>query len=73
MVIRHSTVRTAPLKAFLNDRDVVEGTASAPATAGHVGLWVPATGEAYFDELAIDVVPAASPALAVLPILRPGS
>lgn len=54
------------LRASCNGRDVVDVSTAGGATPGQVGLWVPATGEAYFDELAIDVLPAAGPALAVL-------
>jgi len=62
----HGTV----LRASCNDRDRVEVSGAPPAAPGQVGLWVPATGEAYFDELAIDVLPGPSSTLAVIPMLR---
>ncbi len=67
-------VRGDRIRVSCNDRDPIEtSSARSMAPPGHVGLWVPATGEAYFDELTIDVLPPASSTLAVVPILRKSS
>jgi hypothetical protein len=41
--------------ATCNGRDAVDVTDAAPSS-GSVGLWVPASGEAYFDDLSIDML-----------------
>jgi hypothetical protein len=48
---------------------VVEVVDHTPAIAGGVGLWAPAASEAYFDELAVDVLPASAQALEILPLV----
>ena len=62
-------VRGDRLRAICNGRDIVETEHHAAAIAGSVGLGVPAKTEAYFDELAVDILPASAQALEVLPIL----
>lgn len=44
----------------------------APAVAGGVGLWSPAAGVAYFDELTVDPLPASAQAFELLPLLGRG-
>ncbi|MDB4936010.1 MAG: hypothetical protein JWP87_2982 [Labilithrix sp.] len=45
----------------------------APALAGGAGLWAPAAGISYFDELAVDPMPATAQAFELLPLLAKGS
>jgi hypothetical protein len=45
----------------------------APAFAGGAGLWAPAAGVSYFDDLAVDLLPATAQAFELLPLLAKGS
>lgn len=51
-------------KVLIDVHDVV------PSPHGGVGLWVPSRGEAFFDELAIEVFAATPQVLEVLPLLK---
>jgi hypothetical protein len=55
------------LRVTCNGRHVLIARDDHPGDAGSVGVWVPASNEAYFDELAIDILPTASRALEALP------
>jgi hypothetical protein len=56
-----------------NGRKIVEVAERSLSTSGHVGLWVPSAGVAFFDELTVERVSDAPHALEVLPLLRPRS
>jgi hypothetical protein len=55
-----------------NDSAPLQVIDGAPAVAGGVGLWAPAAGVAYFDELAVDPLPATAQAFELLPLLGRG-
>lgn len=57
------------VRIFWNSRQVVERAEVVPAAAGRIGLWVPASGVAYFDELSIEGLMDSPRSLEVLPFL----
>jgi hypothetical protein len=57
------------IRVSWNGQTVVDVHDPLAAPAGAVGLWAPAGSEAYFDELAVEVLPASPQAVEVLPFL----
>jgi hypothetical protein len=57
------------LRVAWNGAVVIDVHDVVPAPIGTAGLWAPSSGEAYFDELAVDVFPAAAQVVEVLPLL----
>jgi hypothetical protein len=53
----------------LNGREVVRVTELVPATPGTIGLWAPAPGRAYFDELVVETLVASPQAFEILPLV----
>lgn len=51
----------------------IEARDPLPSFTGHVGLWAPAGGEAWFDELGVEVFPASPEPTEILPLLRPAT
>lgn len=64
--------RGARIRLSLNGSSTLDVVDSAPASAGNVGLWSPAAGVAYFDELSVDALPASAQAFELLPLLGKG-
>jgi hypothetical protein len=64
--------RAGRIRLSLNGSTSLEVVDGAPVAAGRVGLWAPAAGVAYFDELTVDPLPASAQAFELLPLLGRG-
>lgn len=58
------------IRVSCNGRLLIDLHDFAPSPTGTVGLWAPSSGEAFFDELAVDVLPQALQAVEMLPLLH---
>lgn len=65
--------RGSRIRLSLNAGSTLEVVDVAPSVAGNVGLWSPAAGIAYFDELTVDPLPASAQAFELLPLLGKSS
>lgn len=63
-------VRGDVVRAAVNGRETLVVRDALPARIGAVGLWSPAAGVAWFDDLAAEALPAAPVAREVLPLLK---
>lgn len=63
-------VRGDVVRAAVNGRETLSVRDPVPARIGAVGLWSPAAGVAWFDDLAAEALPAAPVAREVLPLLK---
>jgi hypothetical protein len=61
------------IRVSCNRRDVLDVLDPMPGHYGTGGLWAPSSAEAWFDELAIEPLPATSQSLEVLPLLGGGA
>ncbi len=58
------------IRVTWNGKPLLDAHDVLPAPVGSVGLWAPSRSEAYFDELAVDVLPAAPQAIELLPLFH---
>lgn len=58
------------IRVALNGIATIDTNDILPSPAGSIGLWVPSTDEAFFDDLSIDVFAASPQAVELLPLLQ---
>lgn len=61
--------RAGEVTVWWNSRQAVKVAERLPAVPGKVGLWAPAAGIAYFDELSIERLPDSARTVEILPLL----